>query len=98
MNYEDLVINVMKAMSHPVRYNIVKFLYQGPACVSKINEKFEFSQANLSQHLKVLRDSGILKNEKIGLETYYSLRNDHVQEIVNKVEVYVDELLENFKK
>lgn len=46
LNFDDLTIKILKALGHPVRYKIVKFLYNGPKCVCKINEEFEFSQAN----------------------------------------------------
>ncbi|WP_392486792.1 ArsR/SmtB family transcription factor [Haloimpatiens sp. FM7315] len=98
MNFEDLTINLLKAMAHPVRYKIIKFLYKGPKCVCKLNEEFEFSQANLSQHLRILKDAGILKNEKIGLETHYSLYNEDIKDIVLNIEKYITELLEDAKK
>lgn len=98
MNFDDLTINLLKAMAHPVRYNIIKFLYEGPKCVCKLNEEFDFSQANLSQHLRILKDAGILKSEKVGLETHYSLYNEDIKEIIINVENYVQNLLENAKK
>lgn len=98
MNFDDFTINILKAMAHPVRYNIIKFLYEGPKCVCKLNEQFEFSQANLSQHLRILKDAGILKSEKVGLETHYSLYSEGIKDILESVEKYVENLLENAKK
>jgi DNA-binding transcriptional ArsR family regulator len=92
VNIESLTINVIKALAHPVRYRIVKFLYEGPLCVCKIQKEFEFSQANLSQHLRVLKDASVLKSEKVGLETHYSLYNDKIKEILSAVEEYVNVL------
>lgn len=98
MNFDDLTVNILKAMAHPVRYKIIKFLYEGPKCVCKLNEEFQFSQANLSQHLRILKDAGILKSEKVGLETHYSLYNDDIKDILIAVEKYVQNILENVKK
>lgn len=98
MNFDDLIVNMLKAMAHPVRYKVVKFLYDGPKCVCKLNEEFQFSQANLSQHLKILKDAGILKSEKVGLETHYSLYNEEIKDIINSIERYVENLLDNAKK
>lgn len=95
MNFDDLIVNMLKAMAHPVRYKVVKFLYDGPKCVCKLNEEFQFSQANLSQHLKILKDAGILKSEKVGLETHYSLYNEEIKDIINSIETYVENLLDN---
>ncbi|WP_138206573.1 ArsR/SmtB family transcription factor [Haloimpatiens lingqiaonensis] len=98
MNFDDFTINVLKAMAHPVRYKIIKFLYEGPKCVCKLNEEFDFSQANLSQHLRILKDAGILKSEKVGLETHYSLYNEDIKDILQSVEKYVEKLLNNATK
>ncbi|WP_244834568.1 metalloregulator ArsR/SmtB family transcription factor [Clostridium sp. BJN0001] len=89
MNFDELTINLLKAMAHPVRYKIIKFLYEGPKCVCKLNEEFNFSQANLSQHLRILKDAGILKSEKVGLQTHYSLYDDNIKSIIISVEDYV---------
>lgn len=97
LNFDDLTIKILKALGHPVRYKIVKFLYNGPKCVCKINEEFEFSQANLSQHLRILKDSGILLSEKVGLETHYRLYSEDVKIIIESVEKYVNGFISNFK-
>lgn len=98
MNFDDLTINLLKAMAHPVRYKIIKFLYEGPKCVCKLKEEFEFSQANISQHLRILKDAGILKSEKVGLETHYSLYNEDIKDILISAEKYVQNLLEDAQK
>jgi len=97
LNYDDLTIKILKALAHPVRYKIVKFLYNGPECVCKINEEFDFSQANLSQHLRILKDAGILKSEKVGLETHYRLYSDDIKKIIEGVEGYVNNFIEGIK-
>lgn len=98
MNQEDLKIKVLKALGHPVRYKIVHFLYDGPQCVCKINEKFEFSQANLSQHLRILKDAGILSSEKVGLEIHYRLFDEEVKTIIQSVESYINILVNKLVK
>lgn len=98
LNFDDLTVNVLKALGHPVRYKIIKFLYEGPKCVCKLSEEFEFSQANLSQHLRILKDAGILKSEKVGLETHYRLSSEEIKEILSSAERYVNILIENIGK
>ena len=97
MNQEDLAVKIYKALGHPVRLKIVKFLCDGPKCVCKINELFVFSQANLSQHLRILKDAGIVKNEKVGLEMHYRLSNDNLINVIGYVEKYVEEYVDNIK-
>ncbi|OPJ63444.1 ArsR/SmtB family transcription factor [Clostridium oryzae] len=97
MRKEELSIRVFKALGHPIRYKIVKFLYDGPKCVCKLNEDIEFSQANLSQHLKILKEAGILSSEKIGMNMHYSLANDEIKSIIDSVDEFVSSYDYNFK-
>lgn len=96
MNQQEMSVKIFKAIGHPIRYKIVKFLYEGPKCVCKLNENIEFSQANLSQHLKILKDAGILTSEKIGMEIHYSIRNEEIKNIIDSVDRLVKEYLSNF--
>ncbi|HEY8891384.1 MAG TPA: metalloregulator ArsR/SmtB family transcription factor [Clostridium sp.] len=89
MNQDDLAVKIFKALGNPVRYKIMQFLSNGPQCVCKLNEKIEFSQANLSQHLRILKDAGLVKSEKVGLEMHYRLYNDDVKDIIEHVNKYV---------
>ena len=97
MNQEDLAVKVFKALGHSVRYKIMKFLCDGPICVCKLNEEFDFSQANLSQHLRILKDAGLVKREKVGLEVHYRLYNDDVKNIMEYVNKYVFGYVNNMK-
>jgi len=98
LNQDDLTVKIFKALGHPVRYKIVKFLCDGPKCVCKINELFVFSQANLSQHLRILKDAGLVKNEKVGLEMHYRLSNDNIKNIIGYVGEYVVDYVDSIKR
>lgn len=97
MKQEDMVVKLFKALGHPIRYEIVKFLLDEPKCVCKLNENINFSQSNLSQHLKVLKEAGILKSEKHGLLIMYSVTNDEIGELIRKSEEIVSEYVQNLK-
>ncbi|MCW6074664.1 transcriptional regulator [Clostridium sporogenes] len=97
MNQQDLTIKIFKAIGHPVRYKIMKFLCEGEKCVCKLNEEFEYSQANLSQHLRILKDAGLVKSEKVGLEMHYRLYNDKIKDIIYNVEDYVKDFFITIK-
>lgn len=97
MNQQEISVRIFKALGHPVRYKIVKFLYDGPKCVCKLNENIEFSQANLSQHLKILKESGILSSEKIGMETHYRISNEEIKNIIESVDKFSVGYLDNSK-
>lgn len=87
MNEQESV-KILKALGHPIRYKIVKFLYDGPKCVCKLNEDIEFSQANLSQHLKILKEAGILSSEKVGMNIHYRISNEKIKNIIDLVDNY----------
>lgn len=97
MNQDDLAVKVFKALGHSVRYKIMQFLCDGPTCVCKLNEEFEFSQANLSQHLRILKDAGLVKSERVGLEIHYRIYNDEVKIIIEHVNKYVFGYVNNMK-
>lgn len=97
MDGQELSVKIFKALGHPIRYKIVKFLFDGPKCVCKINENIEFSQANLSQHLKILKDSGILSSEKIGMNIHYRISNDEIKKVIECVDKYALSYINNFK-
>lgn len=86
MTLEDMYVKIYKALAHPIRIKIVMGLLNGPLCVCVLNENVEFSQSNLSQHLKVLKDSGILKSEKDGIRIIYSIKDDEVKNLLQITE------------
>lgn len=92
MDHQDISVRIFKALGHPVRYKIVKFLYDGPKCVCKMSENIEFSQANLSQHLKILKEAGILSSEKVGMNIHYRISNDEIKSIIDCVDRFSDNL------
>jgi DNA-binding transcriptional ArsR family regulator len=86
MANEDLYVKIYKALAHPIRIKIVKSLLDGPLCVCILNENVEFSQSNLSQHLKILKDAGVLKSEKDGLRILYSIKDDEIKNLLKVTE------------
>ncbi len=86
MDIIDYEVKIFKALAHPIRLEIIKKLIAEEACVCELQDCTKFSQSNLSQHLNILKGAGLVKTEKKGLFTYYSLSNNRVKEIVNLVE------------
>jgi DNA-binding transcriptional ArsR family regulator len=93
MANEDLYVKIYKALAHPIRIKIVKALLDGPLCVCVLNENVEFSQSNLSQHLKILKDAQILKSEKDGLRILYSIKDKEIKNLLKVTEqIIINEL------
>ena len=64
-----------KAMAHPVRLEVIDLLKHGDATVTELADAVEVSQANLSQHLAVLRARGVVRAVRCGNSIVYSLAN-----------------------
>lgn len=74
---EQRLTLIMKALGHPARMQIVRYLSQNPQCITgDIVEALPLAQATVSQHLKVLREAGIICGTIEGPATCYCLDCD----------------------
>jgi DNA-binding transcriptional ArsR family regulator len=77
---EVKLATLSKALAHPARVAIVKLLSQnGPTIVNKLVEELPLSQSTVSQHLRELKDAGIIKGEIDGPRVFYSIDHDQLQ-------------------
>ncbi|MDD4818179.1 MAG: metalloregulator ArsR/SmtB family transcription factor [Victivallaceae bacterium] len=53
-------LDVFKALANPARIEILKFLHNGPSCVSLAGLKLGLEQSNLSKQLRILKDAGLI--------------------------------------
>lgn len=70
----DKKVEIFKALSNPVRLEIVDLLLNGEMCVCEITERLDCGQSHISKNLAKLREAGLIKDRKEGLNVYYSLR------------------------
>jgi ArsR family transcriptional regulator len=68
------VAEVFKALSNPNRLLIVDAVAKGERCVADLTELVGLDMSTVSNHLSVLRNVGILKDERRGTQVFYSLR------------------------
>ena len=69
----NIKADIFKALSNPMRLEIIELLYSGEKCVCEIVEKLNYAQPHISKGLKTLKKAGIIKQRKIGLNVYYRL-------------------------
>lgn len=75
---------LLKSIAHPVRLCIVRgLLKQGECSVNKMHECLKLPQSTVSQHLGKLRNLGIIKGRRQGVEIFYQVVNDDIQRIVD---------------
>jgi ArsR family transcriptional regulator len=64
---------IFKALGHPTRLRIVEKLADGEQCVCDCLEMFDIDISTLSRHLSVLKNAGIIRDERRGKNIFYSL-------------------------
>jgi len=72
---------LLRALGAPHRLAIVLHLADGPRCVHELVDRLGISQSLASQHLRVLRTTGLVAGARRGKETVYSLADEHVAHI-----------------
>ncbi|NOR14706.1 MAG: metalloregulator ArsR/SmtB family transcription factor [Candidatus Aminicenantes bacterium] len=66
--------NVLKAMAHPTRLFMVEELAKRSHCVNELTEMVEVDVSTVSKHLSILKNAGLIYDEKRGKQVFYSLR------------------------
>lgn len=69
--------SVLKLLGDKTRLTIIGLLKDGECCVCEFVEVLQMSQPSVSQHLRKLRDAGLVKERKKGQWVFYSLNSDH---------------------
>lgn len=71
---------MLKALGNPIRFQIVEFLAQKKVCITaNIVDATPLAQSTVSQHLKVLRDAGLIRGEIEGPATSYCLDAENIR-------------------
>ncbi len=82
-----------KVISHPARLAILKYLAETKTCISgDISDKLPLSRTTVSQHLKELRDKGLIHGEIDGLKINYCLCNSSINEYLEKFDSFFSEM------
>lgn len=91
--------NLFKALSHPARLQILIFLAQTKTCISgDISDELPLSRTTVNQHLKELKDAGLIKGHIEGVKMKYCLDAQKVNEMKILLTNFLEEiqLPENF--
>jgi ArsR family transcriptional regulator len=84
---EERLAKMMKAMGNPTRLWIMRYLTQNPMCITAdIVEATPLAQATVSQHLKVLRDAGLISGTVEGPAINYCVDEDNLDWFQVKVQ------------
>jgi len=79
------LIDILKALADETRLNLIKFLLGHDYCVGALAKKLNISESAVSQHLKIMRNVGIVKGDKRGYFTHYYVERDSLKEFAMKI-------------
>ncbi len=74
---------VLKAVAHPIRLQIIEVLEHQEHCVGEMMEALGLQQAVLSQQLRIMRDKGVLSTRREGTKVYYHVDNHNVIKLLH---------------
>jgi len=78
----ETAARALKAISHPLRLKILCVIGDQEACVQEIVEAVGTSQSNISQHLAILRDKGVLLTRKDANRVYYRVGDQRTLQLI----------------
>ena len=86
---DDMVFKIkadfLKALSHPIRLQVIEYLKDGEASVGKLVNVLGVEQSNLSRHLAILREMGILHARQEKTTVYYSIHDHDVFKVLRSI-------------
>ena len=105
--YLDMTLATFAALGEPNRFRIVELLRSGPRPVNDIGQTLGLSQPQVSKHLRVLREAGLVEAEVQAQHRLYELRAEPLKQLHEWLERYrqlwearfedMDELIEELK-
>lgn len=91
MSTDDLP-EVLRALADPTRASILTHLADGGLCVGALACRLRITQSAVSQHLRVLREAGLVTGERRGYRVHYSLERDRIREVSTRVAQWMERL------
>ena len=82
----DLRMKILRALSDPIRLELLEFLSGGERCVCEILPAFQRSQSTISKHLNILFDADILERRIDGKRTIYLIKDPMVFDLIRLVD------------
>jgi DNA-binding transcriptional ArsR family regulator len=94
----EMIAARFKVLSEPMRLKLIYALMDGEKTVSELMEQTGGLQANVSKHLGLLLDAGVVSRRKEGLKAYYRIADQSVYELCDLVCGSLEERLSSHLK
>lgn len=91
----EIHADICQCLANPKRLEVINILRDKEMPVTDLADKMGITKANLSQHLAIMRNKGILKSRREGVNIYYSLANPKV---IQACDIMREVLFEHFKE
>lgn len=78
--------NILKALGHPTRLWMTEQLGNGEKCVQELAQYVDADVSTISKHLSILKQAGIVRDEKRGKMVYYHLKITCILEYIRCIE------------
>ena len=93
---QNELANLLKALGHPARVAIVEYLIQHKQCIcGDIVNELPLSQATISQHLRELKQVGIIQGNIEGNSICYCLNPQVFQQITQFIGIVIESVMKN---
>jgi ArsR family transcriptional regulator len=84
---------LFKALAHPARLSILKYLADTKTCITgDIADELPLSRTTVNQHLKELKDAGLITGTVEGVKTCYCLNLEKIKELKEMSEKFINEI------
>ena len=81
----ELISQRFRVLSEPTRIRLLDSLRGGPATVSQLQDASGASQQNVSKHLSLLLEAGMVRRSKVGARAYYSIADETLFDLCEQV-------------
>lgn len=82
MKREEEFSEILKALAHPARLQLLAGLLENECNVAEIQQALSLPQSTISQHLRILKDRGIIKARREGTKRCYRVVDNRVRKIM----------------
>jgi ArsR family transcriptional regulator, arsenate/arsenite/antimonite-responsive transcriptional repressor len=84
---------LFKALAHPARLAILKYLAETKTCITgDLADELPLGRTTVNQHLKELKDAGLIQGTTEGVKTCYCLNLKNIQELKKVVEKFINDI------
>jgi DNA-binding transcriptional ArsR family regulator len=87
---EKEIAELFKVLSVDTRLNIVKALKQKSLCVNALTARLGVSQSAVSQHLRILKSSGLVTDNRAGYFIHYTLNEEKLKEYLESINKFLE--------